>query len=153
MTFVLENRPIKLPRRCLTCGAGTIDGVRKYIDLNVSVDKYGRIYICTGCIKDIANLVKLVPEGDLNVANRKYHILLDKHNQALLRIQELRRALDTLRSIDFSDPSSQHNLVSNDEAFPGTVEGERQSDRELVKSSPSRESGSVSETAELLKFS
>jgi hypothetical protein len=153
MTFVLEQRPTKLPRKCATCGVGTIDGARKYIDLNVSIDRFGRVYICTGCVKDIANLLKLVPEKDLAVANSKYHILLDKHNQALLRIQELHRALDTLRSIDFSDSSPQRNLVSSDEALSGTVEGERHSDREPVESSPSRESGSVPATAELLKFS
>lgn len=157
MTFVLESRPTKLPRKCATCGSSTLGGERKYIDLNVSVDRFGRLYICTGCVKDIANLLKLIPEKDLAVANSKYHHLLDKYNEQNIEMQELRNALDTLRRLDNISADSERSFVPPDEALSGTSEGDNldkgQSDRESVKSFAGGESRSVSETAKLLKFS
>lgn len=48
---VLET-PYYKPGKCANCGCSKNDG-RKYVDFNLEIDWYGKVYLCTLCLDDI----------------------------------------------------------------------------------------------------
>lgn len=148
----LVQKPFMLPRKCLTCGSGSSD--RKFIDFGVQVSKpFGRLYLCTACAKEVAELCGFVPKQELAVAESKYVKMRGFYRSAVAKIRELEDVVSSLRRLDASSDSPVRNLVSSNESLSGTAEGERRADREPTKSSASGKSERVSKTAGLFDFS
>lgn len=137
--FVLRERPDQIPQKCSSCGAN--DRNREYLDLDVSVDRYGRIYLCSSCIKTITKICGYVPARELSVAKKKADIFKEKYVDATVKIVELENDLDTIRrviAVNSNISSSVH--MDNTKS----AETERPDHPKPVKSNPSRRLGSVS---------
>lgn len=74
--FRILSAPIQQPGVCAGCGSsGTED--RQYVDLDVTVDYHGVIYLCTFCFGECANALGFLSpeqsqslEQDLNIADQ-----------------------------------------------------------------------------------
>lgn len=97
----IVDRPVILPQKCMLCSAGSED--RKYVDMDRSVDRYGRLYLCSECVKEVAKLCHYVPFRELAVAEKKNELFLSKIEGYQLKVQELKNVINSLRSLDSSD--------------------------------------------------
>ena len=55
------DRPLVKPGKCANCGSAT----KPVIDIGLTVEWFGRLYICTDCAKEIAYAIGFVPQADL----------------------------------------------------------------------------------------
>lgn len=62
------------PGKCGNCGASKNDG-RKYVDIGLHIDWYGALYLCTLCLKDIAQTAGLF--SNLEEQKNTLQILVD----------------------------------------------------------------------------
>jgi hypothetical protein len=60
--------PDASPGKCANCGASKNDE-RQYIDIGQHIDFYGAIFLCTLCLKDMAQTAGLFREYDNNMIN------------------------------------------------------------------------------------
>lgn len=80
-TFRLVERPDVLPHKCASCGSAKEDG-RKYADFDLQVDWYGTVFLCTRCLKDIANKAGLFAS---------YEVRIEKLLVSLLQLEEVKK--------------------------------------------------------------
>jgi hypothetical protein len=50
------DHPEALPNACAVCGGGKVDG-RKYVDIGLSLDYYGVVYLCGPCFNQIVRAI------------------------------------------------------------------------------------------------
>lgn len=55
------DRPLVKPGKCANCGSAT----KPVIDIGLTVEWFGRLYICTDCAKEIAYAIGFVPQAEL----------------------------------------------------------------------------------------
>lgn len=150
--FTLLDKPLVLPMKCAICFSSATD--RKYVDLDISFDRYGRIYLCSSCILEVASLINLVPVAELAVAKAAYKSAIRKLAGVVQENEDLRNAVATLRNLDnLGDSVLDSNSVRPVAEFSESAEREGQDDSESFEQATSRESRSVSKDAELFQFS
>ncbi len=86
---ILAN-PFYQPGKCANCGSAKVDG-RMYVDFDLDIDWYGKVYLCTLCLMDIATAANLF-EGYLKQRDELAH-----------RVMQLTIALEEAKKIPQHD--------------------------------------------------
>lgn len=95
----ISGPPQQLPFHCAGCKG--YDGL--FLDINLEIEFYGKIYWCWNCIVEIAQQIGFKPEQQWSLLNQKIE-QLDNVAFALRKENEdLRNALDSLNRV-FSNP-------------------------------------------------
>lgn len=128
----LTTGPEALPGSCFKCGSANRDF---FIDLGMSFEFHGAVYICSECITEMASLSGFVSKEEIS------QIILDKEHLSeenfilVKRIDGQRKIIDGLRDLGDADRASSNLMFGMDadmesEAAPsgesdlGTGEGE-----------------------------
>lgn len=161
--FILIDQPVMSPGKCLTCGLTQGDADRKFVDTGHDLDWYGVIYICTGCIREIANgLFYLSPDQAI-----KLRIDCDEafqFNQELVTENEFLRS--TVNSLSehrchhignskFGSVSQGRKTVSSKEVNSGGKQNSKNAEHDASEGSSDPEwlePGSDSDPLELLRI-
>lgn len=57
--FTVRDVPIVTPGICLVCKTGSVDE-RKFVDAAISIKWFGAVYLCSECIREMAQLLGFV---------------------------------------------------------------------------------------------
>lgn len=98
----VTNNPPALPGSCYKCGSGTRDA---YIDLDVSVEFHGAMYLCDLCVAEMAGLLGyLTPEVSRDLTDKIEQLESEKF-KAQTQAAGLERAINGLMDAGFcADP-------------------------------------------------
>lgn len=122
--------------KCANCGAAKNDG-RGYVDFGLQVDWYGVVYLCTECLRDIAEKAGLFRALELKILQleeeQKRHsevkLSIESFQAAVLRtFEEVKENFVGVHSTgDYSEPSIDDNLdfSSNKSSEPGLTKSKQ----------------------------
>lgn len=122
MTVYILDFPEKAPGKCVRCGANHRRDGRSYIDIGVSVPRYGVVYFCTICMTEIVNYLDWISPEQYLKLETECQTLLDKNINLETENAKLRGAFSEL---DFLDSSGNDN-ASNVESSQGST-GDKES--------------------------
>lgn len=151
--FTLLDRPLVLPMKCAVCG-NSAPANNRYVDMDVRIDRFGRLYLCSGCIAEAAELLGMTYAAKLAVAEEKCKVAVKRLAEVIDENRNLKDAVATLRNLDSPGVNIYDSFpYPRNEKSAEPDEGEGQDDTEPSEPTPSRESGSVPKTTELFQFS
>lgn len=120
--YQILNTPVLAPGVCFTCGASDSEHGRVYIDFGKQIDWYGAVYLCSECIREVAEAIGFIPVDKFNNLyddNKKLQILVDQANKSLENIRNVYADLFAGR-VDV--PSSFDDVSSTDSTDATTVD-------------------------------
>jgi hypothetical protein len=146
------------PAKCANCGACKNDG-RGYVDFGLQVDWYGVVYLCTECLRDIAEKAGLFRALELKIVQLEEEVkhrtvdrlTLKNFEATVLRtFEEVReRFVDLHSSGDDRGPGINDNLATRkDEPSKSATSGPEQ---RAVKQTSVSGRKDVPQLADLLK--
>jgi hypothetical protein len=97
---LLEHNNLVFPHKCAICGGFSDAEGRKFVDLGLEVDFFGRIYICTVCFPNAAKLVGYIPVEEFNKVKKFSFELTDVVKSLTNENRVLRDAVDSFRAIN-----------------------------------------------------
>jgi hypothetical protein len=152
--------------KCANCGCGREDG-RKYIDFGLQIDWYGPVYLCTECIRDIAEksglfralelkvvqleeIIKNRTEAKLNLENFKETVLrtFEEVNQSFVKLHP---SVDGSTSDTDASVGDDEN-ESSESGVDQTESGTKESESGTTKSSAVPGRKNVPKLADILKL-
>jgi hypothetical protein len=137
MKIQIVKRPVALPQKCAVCSGA--DAKRDYVDIGLQLDRYGRVYLCSACVAEIAKKTGFCSVGDRDLAVAKSDIWKKKYEAEVQESSRLRNAVRDLRYLDSLDTSNISDAVADARA----VEDEGQDNSGLVEPPSSWEPGSL----------
>lgn len=121
--YVIEDFPKFKPSKCSNCGSSKEDG-RKYVSFGLEIDWYGIVYLCTLCLKNIAESARLfdnhLAELQSVVAELKAARSVERKEQAILSrlesiSEEIKEYYDaSVRSSGTSSSANELPLLDSD---------------------------------------
>lgn len=124
--FQILTEPLQqLPHKCVGCSrygrSNDRDQLLQFVDFNAEVEFYGKIFICTNCVTEMANQLNFMhPENVMALVKAKSD-LIDEVGQLLQDKEELTHALAGFRRV-FGDP----NLTVSPDVY--SVESDERAD-------------------------
>jgi hypothetical protein len=89
---VLDN-PILAPGVCALCGSSG-DGQRKFIDFGKQLDWFGAVYLCTECIREVAEASGYIPVASFDQLHTEYRELQIKCDQLVAKYKPFEEAIE-----------------------------------------------------------
>lgn len=98
--FAIE-RPAALPYSCVVCGKSNPKSSDFWVDLGVSMQKHGALYLCLQCAQQVGEALSWIPKDEADDLREK---LID----SLDRQVELKKAVESYGHVisDLSDAAS-----------------------------------------------
>jgi hypothetical protein len=97
---LLEHNNLVFPHKCAICGGFSDAEGRKFVDLGLEIDFFGRIYICTICFPSAAELVGYIPVEEFDKVRKFGFELTDVVKSLTNENRVLRDAVDSFRAIN-----------------------------------------------------
>ena len=136
-------RPLTLPGICAVCGySGTVQGAegdtRVFIDFQLDIDYYGRVYFCSTCLLEAANLlgwlgVEQAEKMRETIATQESELIVLREQNERLRsslASLLGKSDDDIRSVladDSSDEQQGEQESEGTESSSDSSSGESES--------------------------
>lgn len=112
--FKITERPFAAPGKCAVCGA--VD--RPVVDFGLNIEWYGRVYFCTECLTEVAQIIQMVPLEMLHAVDKgsrqSITSYLNNHNLKVITDEQYVSILGLVSSL--SDVASSIRDSSSDEA-------------------------------------
>ncbi|MFF5977072.1 hypothetical protein ACFY7C_36830 [Streptomyces sp. NPDC012769] len=93
---ILET-PILAPGKCVLCGSAGGDH-RKFIDLGMKIDFYGRVYFCSYCIQEVLQKLEYVTAENFDNLHDSYRSLNTEYDRLKVEHEAVKNALNNLLS-------------------------------------------------------
>lgn len=130
--YSILDAPILEPGTCFTCGSAGNDDGRKFLDFGKQIDWFGAVYLCTECIREIAEALGFLPVDKFNELfdiNKNLQISLDQANASNQRIRDVYADLfadrvDLPTSVDDVLDIGTDSTATVDEVLRDTVSGD-----------------------------
>lgn len=117
------------PAKCCVCHFST-DGIRKFIDFQLQIERYGAVYICEFCCANVGQAVDMVPAQDFERVTVLLQETIEHKDQLAEELENANSQLGVIRSfINIPDGSVAGNsdeseIVGNDAESADSVEPE-----------------------------
>jgi hypothetical protein len=126
---MISGHPTLPPGRCIGCGT---TGATDYIDTQVQIQFFGRIYICVSCWKSTAmRNCGMVPQHNVDTVKADLDVASKLLHQAVARIKELegvlasadglRSAIDSIGTVDYSAATQPESPANESEVRQGLL--------------------------------
>jgi len=112
MAVTVVDMPVALPAKCVSCGNPYSQDGRKFVDLHIDVERYGRIYFCTLCMGEVARYINYAPIADFEDDQKMIQKLSDELEGLEYENRELRGICSSLVDRGFV---VEGNIVGKDE--------------------------------------
>lgn len=125
----LLQQNLMQPAKCCICHFGS-DGLRKFIDFQLQIDRYGAVYICEFCCANVGQAVDMVPSQDFERVSVLLQETIEHKDQLAEELEDANNQLGVIRSfisVPGSDTLPVGTVVKVSEPFLGkseTVESE-----------------------------
>lgn len=105
------SHPVMVPGTCMVCTSGDTED-RRWFDFQIDAWKRGRLYICSLCVINLANILKINPNQELLERVAELEKTNERGNDAIAILAGLRvlfesMDLDTLDSEPLLKPRTQ----------------------------------------------
>lgn len=98
--FLLVKEPLQqLPHRCCACTRYGADNSLEFIDFNLDIEFYGKIFICVDCVREMANQLGYSDPQQVSTMQSTVDGLTQSYEGALEENEELRNALAGFRTV------------------------------------------------------
>lgn len=111
---IIDSNQLQPPHKCGICGAYT----GKFITFDFWVEFYGNVYFCLNCLRAAAQQIEMVPAIVYSEAMNQVTEYKAVVSNILDENRNLRSAVDNLRAISRSEPSSLVVYVEKEPAEP-----------------------------------
>lgn len=112
--FILEARQLKLPSKCVSCGASGLNDGRKFIDFGYDIDYYGAVYFCELCFVEICKQLGWISKKESVELEEEY--MLTKARMKTLE-DEVIAYRNILDGVDFLHLSNTDSSTNDKEVF------------------------------------
>lgn len=101
--FLLVGEPLQqLPHKCCACsryGSNIPEEPLEFIDFNLDIEFYGKIFICVDCVREMANQLGFMDPSQVKQLVAKKSELIGDVSNLLNENKELRDALAGFRTV------------------------------------------------------
>lgn len=119
----LLQQNLMQPAKCCICHFGS-DGLRKFIDFQLQIDRYGAVYICEFCCANVGQAVDMVPSQDFERVSVLLQETIEHKDQLAEELEDANNQLGVIRSF-ISVPHDGTPVPYVIEDTDTTVESER----------------------------
>lgn len=119
------DRPLVKPGKCANCGAAA----KPVVDIGLTVEWFGRFYLCTDCAVEVATAIGYVPQAELLevqlASSQSFEEILDERNLVAIPGESIRNLVATFDDIrlSFIDGSNSVPVEESDSSGKETGTG------------------------------
>lgn len=117
MNISLVEWPSQHPGKCVHCGCSTKNDGRKYVDMGLQIPRYGAVYFCEHCIRELGILFGLIDEREIQIRELELASAQGILSDVVEENHALRRALSEL---DFLGRNGPGTLADEQESENGS---------------------------------
>lgn len=111
------SSPVMVPGTCFICTSGDTED-RRWLDMNVSPWKMGRLYICSLCVGNMADLLGLSPNNALAARVAELEVANERGNYAMALLNGLRT---TFQSLDLESLADEQIIKAGEQGAKESI--------------------------------